>query len=103
MEYFNSLFRGNKCSGGKLKETGFTHWNSPNTGATNESGFTAIGAGFIQESITSLDINNKMLMWTSAESSSTQAIYWYLEYNIDYLGRYGFLKSNGYSVRLIKD
>ena len=32
--------------GGKLKETGTNHWGSLNTGATNESGFTAIPAGF---------------------------------------------------------
>jgi len=28
-----------------MKETGFTHWLSPNTDATNESGFTAFGGG----------------------------------------------------------
>ena len=40
-----SFLGGEPIAGGKLKETGTVHWFSPNTGATNESGFTVIAGG----------------------------------------------------------
>jgi len=36
---------GISIAGGKMKETGNTHWIAPNTGATNESQFAALPAG----------------------------------------------------------
>jgi uncharacterized protein (TIGR02145 family) len=37
---------GSKVAGGKMKETGSIHWKDPNTGANNESGFTALPGGY---------------------------------------------------------
>jgi len=52
--------------GGKIKETGFLHWSSPNTGATNESGFTALPGGARYVDGTFSDVNNIAAWWTSS-------------------------------------
>ena len=91
--------------GGKLKEAGITHWNSPNTGATNSSGFTAVGAGkrSYNGGFSSLgEKNNFWTSWTGYQLfllDHDSGSYHYAEGSgpDDSLLRYGC------SIRLIKD
>ena len=88
--------------GGKLKETGTTHWNSPNTGATNSSGFTALAVGTRLSTGGFGDIGKRSNFWTSSEYGSLK---WMrkLYYTTAMIGRYGDSPSNGLSIRCLKD
>ena len=62
---------GSTVAGGALKEAGTNHWSSPNTGATNSSGFTALPAG--ERSYGSAGFtgqNTDGYFWTSTGNSS---------------------------------
>src|SRR5690554_3255453 len=64
---------GESVAGGKLKETGTTHWNSPNTGATNETGFTALPGGYRNSSGAFHRIGYLGYWWSATEYSATNA------------------------------
>jgi len=100
--------------GGKLKETGTIHWTSPNTGATNESGFTGLPGGNREDNIAggydpasnfeALGIGG--CWWTSTEYNSDIAWYRNLGYNTPALSRLAGTnqsKKYGYSVRCVKN
>lgn len=89
--------------GGKLKETGTTHWNSPNTAATNETGFTALPAGYRYLDNSFKNFGNNADFWTSTEQSSL--FVWFRMVNYDHGGIFRDYKDKpcGFSVRCIKD
>jgi len=57
--------------GGKLKEIGLSHWDSPNTGATNEVGFNARGNGNRLDNGSFSAIKSNAYFWTSTSYSPT--------------------------------
>lgn len=54
---------GSSVAGGALKETGLVHWNSPNTGATNSSGFSARPGGFYNQFSGYSGLGNSAYFW----------------------------------------
>jgi uncharacterized protein (TIGR02145 family) len=88
---------GNTVAGGKLKETGITHWRSPNSGATNESGFTALPGGNGASTVSQL-IEDSGHWW-----SSTQPVFtWHISSTDGFLSIYPSVNA-GVSVRCVKD
>ncbi|HDS01102.1 MAG TPA: hypothetical protein ENO22_02595 [candidate division Zixibacteria bacterium] len=89
--------------GGKLKEIGIMHWGSPNTGATNESGFTVLPAGTRSVSGNFSNLGADARLWSSTEASSTGGGYRWLEYSHSDIYRFRYVKGGGLSVRCVKD
>jgi len=89
--------------GEKLKEIGTTHWKSPNTEATNESGFTALPGGARLYAGAFSSIGDYGVWWSSTEYSSTTAWYRGVHYYASYVYRRGDDKEYGFSVRCVRD
>jgi len=90
-------------AGGKLKETGTTHWISPNTGATNETGFTALPGGYRSFNGTFYYVGDYGYWWSSTEGGTYGADYRGMDYNDCYLYRGNGYKELGFSVRCVRD
>jgi uncharacterized protein (TIGR02145 family) len=94
---------GEAVAGGKLKETGTNHWISPNTGATNETGFTALPGGYRQYYGTFYAIGYGGIWWSVTDSTALKALYRYVDYNTSSTFRLDYPKHCGLSVRCVKD
>jgi uncharacterized protein (TIGR02145 family) len=101
-----SFLGGEGVAGGKMKENGTSHWNSPNKDATNESGFTALSCGCRYLGGPFIGMGASTYFWSSTPEYTTVSSNSWDEglFNI-----YGFIDGgyefnhSGISVRCIKD
>jgi uncharacterized protein (TIGR02145 family) len=94
---------GESIAGGKMKETGTVHWNTPNIEATNSSGFTGLPGGYRDNVGTFYNIGDNGGWWSSTEFATAYACFRRLNYNNGDAYRFGSDKSNGFSVRCLRD
>jgi uncharacterized protein (TIGR02145 family) len=94
---------GDNVAGGKLKETGTTHWISPNMGATNSSGFTALPGGSAYYDATFDRLGENGNWWCATEYDAGNAWYIVLAYYSGFMYNDYCIKTNGFSVRCLKD
>jgi len=94
---------GESVAGSKLKEAGTTHWVNPNTGATNETGFSALAGG--RYAILSFDDQlSRGYWWSATEFDTLYAWNRHMTWQNSHVNRnYMFEKRFGFSVRCIKD
>jgi uncharacterized protein (TIGR02145 family) len=94
---------GESVAGGKMKEAGIAHWWSPNTGATNESGFTALPGGCRYYDGAFTNFRTTGYWWSSTQHIDGSAGNRNLSYANSSVGKpYGYL-DYGFSVRCLQD
>ena len=94
---------GDAVAGGKMKVAGTTRWTTPNTGATNESGFAGLPGGFRVFNGTFFDVGYNGYWWSSTETNTTYAWSRNLYYLSGSFNRYSTNKNYGFSVRCLRD
>jgi uncharacterized protein (TIGR02145 family) len=90
-------------AGGRMKSTGTQYWLTPNTDATNESGFSGLPGGVRNYNGTFENIGVDGLWWSSTEFVTNYAWNRYLSYGDGNISRSGNDKTIGFSVRCLKD
>lgn len=94
---------GNTVAGGPMKEVGTTHWATPNTGATNHSGFTALPGGWRYDNGAFGLISTWSFWWSSTDYDTSLIWIRYISYNSAELDSGGGGKRYGMSVRCLRD
>jgi uncharacterized protein (TIGR02145 family) len=92
---------GEEVAGGKLKAT--TLWDTPNTGATNESGFKGLLGGCNSSLLGYSHIGEDGNFWTASEDYDCFAWYRSLGYDSSDMLRINSLMTDGMSIRCVRD
>ncbi len=100
---------GTTVAGGKMKSTGTIEagnglWYLPNTGATNETGFSAFPSGYSYGGDGTFDkVGSYGYWWSSSAKTTTSSYFRFLYYNDGGVYKSGSIKTNGFSVRCLLD
>jgi len=94
---------GDEVAGGKMKSTGTTLWSSPNTDASNSSGFAGLPGGnrYLNGTFYYIGLNGDW--WSSTENNTTNAWHRHFNYGNGNVVRNNLNKTNGCSVRCLRD
>jgi uncharacterized protein (TIGR02145 family) len=108
----NAFLGGTTVAGGKMKEIGTTHWNSPNTGATNSSGFASLPGGSVVVG-SFAGLGSVAEFWSSdpdysygpRSNPSATSFAYTIRMSSNYVNSilYSEIKSYAYSVRCLSD
>jgi uncharacterized protein (TIGR02145 family) len=102
LEIMKSSLGGESAAGPKLKEAGSAHWQAPNAGATNESGFTALPDGYRTFNGIFVSLSISYYMWSSSDDAP---LGWgqSLHYDDNLFLQGGYYKQAGVSIRCLKN
>ncbi|MEI7525763.1 MAG: fibrobacter succinogenes major paralogous domain-containing protein [Mariniphaga sp.] len=98
-----SYLGGESVAGGNLKEAGFIHWVTPNIGATDSSGFTALPGGYRNYSGLFYLVGTYGNWWSSTAYNASTAWTQELDNVTANVLHYCGFKEIAFSVRCIRD
>ena len=99
----DSYLGGSVVAGGKLKEAGTEHWRTPNSGAANSSGFTALPGGFRTNYSTFANEGLNGFWYSATDFDGNRAFGPYMSYDDSEVKYNGLTKDYAFSIRCVKD